>query len=125
MPKSILQALVVALCVLFAPLGQAAVVNINKADAAALTENLNGIGPKKAAAIVAYRKSNGDYKSVEELLNVKGIGEKLLKRNLADLSLSSGETQATSAVSKVEDAHEGSAEAAAVVNEQAVDSKTE
>ncbi len=58
---------------------KAARVNINTADAEALTQ-LPGIGPKTAKSIIAYRKKNGKFKKAEDLLNVKGIGEKTLKK---------------------------------------------
>ena len=51
-----------------------AVVNINTATADEL-KALPGIGPTKAQAIVDYRKENGNFKSVEDLKKVKGIGE--------------------------------------------------
>ena len=60
-------------------------VNINTADVQALADNINGIGPKKAQAIIEYRQENGPFKSVEELANVKGIGLKIIERNKADL----------------------------------------
>ena len=69
-------------------LANAAPVNINTAGVQALAENINGVGPKKAEAIVAYRKANGPFKSVEELTKVKGIGAKLIEKNKADLYLS-------------------------------------
>jgi competence protein ComEA len=53
----------------------AAVVNLNTASAAQL-ESLPGIGPKTALRIVEYREKNGSFKKIEELMNVKGIGEK-------------------------------------------------
>ncbi len=53
-------------------------VDINTADVAAL-EVLDGIGPAKAAAIVAYREKNGPFKSVDDLILVQGIGEKTLE----------------------------------------------
>lgn len=56
-------------------------VNINNANAIELAEKLAGVGASKAAAIVAYRAEHGAFQSVEELLQVKGIGEKLLERN--------------------------------------------
>jgi competence protein ComEA len=53
----------------------APVVNINTAPAEQL-ERLPGVGPKTAARIVEYRQKNGGFKKVEELMNVRGIGEK-------------------------------------------------
>src|SRR5262249_51827209 len=50
-------------------------VNINTASAADL-DALPGIGAKTAALIVEYRQKNGPFKKVEELMNVRGIGEK-------------------------------------------------
>ena len=49
-------------------------ININTATAEELTE-LSGIGESKAAAIIAYREENGDFSSIEEIMNVSGIGE--------------------------------------------------
>ncbi len=49
-------------------------VNINTADADTLT-SLNGIGEAKAAAIVAYREEHGSFQSLEEIMEVSGIGE--------------------------------------------------
>lgn len=54
-------------------------ININTASAELLTE-LNGIGEVKAAAIVEYRRAHGGFSSVDELINVKGIGEKTLEK---------------------------------------------
>ena len=66
------------------------VVNLNKADAAAMQQNLIGIGPIKAEDIVSYRKKNGKFKDISDLQNVKGIGPALLKKNKRYLSLSKG-----------------------------------
>lgn len=52
-------------------------LNLNAATAEQLDE-LKGIGPSKAKAIVEYRELHGPFRSVDDLLNVKGIGEKLL-----------------------------------------------
>jgi competence protein ComEA len=56
-----------------------ATVNINTAGADEL-KALPGIGPAKAEAIVEYRKQHGNFKSVEELKNVKGIGDGIYNR---------------------------------------------
>ncbi len=54
-------------------------VSINSADAALLS-TIPGIGPKTAEAIVAYREANGKFASIDELVKVKGIGEKKLMK---------------------------------------------
>ena len=59
----------------------AAPVNINTADAKTMAANINGIGEKKAEAIVQYRKKHGPFKSADDLTNIKGIGPKLIEKN--------------------------------------------
>lgn len=54
-------------------------VNINTATAEQLMQ-IDGIGEKTAADIVAYREEHGAFDDVEELLNIKGIGEKKLEK---------------------------------------------
>ncbi|MDD9147612.1 MULTISPECIES: helix-hairpin-helix domain-containing protein [unclassified Sporolactobacillus] len=54
-------------------------VNINTADEQGM-QDLPGIGPAKAKAIVAYRNEHGPFKTVDELTNVSGIGEKSLEK---------------------------------------------
>lgn len=56
-----------------------AAVNINKADKAELM-SIKGIGEKKAIAILDYRKKNGNFKSIDDLAKVKGLGEKSVKK---------------------------------------------
>jgi competence ComEA-like helix-hairpin-helix protein len=56
-------------------------VNVNTADAATLAAVLTGVGDSKAQAIVAYRKEHGPFKSPEQLVEVKGIGEALVAKN--------------------------------------------
>jgi len=58
-------------------------ININTASLEEL-EKLPGIGPSKAQAIIDYRTNNGPFKSIEEIKNVKGIGEKTFEK-LKDL----------------------------------------
>ncbi|MFI3137961.1 MAG: helix-hairpin-helix domain-containing protein [Methylococcaceae bacterium] len=60
-------------------------VNINTADAATIADALHGVGMVKAQEIVAYRQANGAFKSLEDLGNVKGIGDKTLTKNQADI----------------------------------------
>ncbi|MNP22347.1 ComE operon protein 1 [compost metagenome] len=61
--------------------------NLNTADATALQKNLNGIGKAKAEAIVAYREANGPFQAVDELLEIKGIGNALMERNRERLAV--------------------------------------
>lgn len=65
----------------------AAPVNINTADAPSLSAAIKGVGEKKAQAIVQYRKEHGPFKSVDELANVPGIGEKTVEKNRNNLSV--------------------------------------
>ncbi len=60
-------------------------VNINTASAEELEQNLHGVGPKKALAIIEYRKINGPFFSPEEITKVKGIGPKTLEKNQKDI----------------------------------------
>jgi comEA protein len=62
-----------------APAGKDKLVNINSADAGQLIA-LPQIGPKMAQRILDYRKSNGSFKRVQDLMKVKGIGEKLFAK---------------------------------------------
>jgi competence protein ComEA len=61
--------------------GVKANVNINTADAETLSLELKGVGPKRAEAIIAYRNQHGPFKSIEDLLKIKGIGKKMLEKN--------------------------------------------
>ncbi len=60
-------------------------VNINTADAKTISKSLNGIGMKKAQAIVAYRDQKGNFKSYQDLVKVKGIGDKTIAKNKSEI----------------------------------------
>ncbi|WNB93462.1 ComEA family DNA-binding protein [Bacillus sp. NEB1478] len=53
-------------------------ININTADAAMLQE-LSGVGPSKAESIISYREEKGPFTSIDQLLEVRGIGEKTIE----------------------------------------------
>ena len=61
-------------------------ININTADAQTLV-NLKGVGPKKADAIIAWRKANGGFKTIEQFTEVKGIGAATLEKNRKNIRL--------------------------------------
>ena len=72
-------------------------VNINTASVEQLT-TLPGVGPKLAARILEYRQKSGAFKSVQELMNVRGIGEKNLKK--IEQYLSAGEAASRGGATK-------------------------
>jgi len=65
----------------------AAPVDINTADVKTLETELVGVGLSKAQAIVDYRKSHGKFSSINDLVNVKGIGIKIIEKNKEKLVL--------------------------------------
>ena len=77
-------ALLALIMALSGPIGaqEASLVNINTASVEELTQ-LKGVGKKYAERIVAYREEKGAFKSPEEILNVRGIGNKILEKNKA------------------------------------------
>lgn len=68
-----------------------AAVNLNTATASDL-DGIKGIGPSKAKAIIDYRSKNGSFKSVEDLKNVKGFGDKSIAKLKGELTVSGGES---------------------------------
>ena len=62
-------------------------VNINTAQEAELATLLSGVGLKKAQAIVKYRDENGPFQRVEDLAQVKGIGDSLVDKNRSRIQL--------------------------------------
>lgn len=89
----------VVLCVLSMGFAVAA-VNINTATAEQL-ESLPEIGPGKARAIIEYRKAHGNFKTLEDIKNVKGIGDKTFDKLKPQLALS-GETKIEAAPAKAD-----------------------
>jgi len=65
-------------------------IDINIADAAAL-QTPPGIGETKAAAIIAHREANGPFATVDDLKNVKGVGEKTLEKLKEQITVGSSE----------------------------------
>ena len=63
-------------------------VNINTADAATLAAELNGVGPALAEAIIRDREENGRYEAPEALMRVRGIGERVIELNRANILVS-------------------------------------
>lgn len=63
-------------------------ININEASAKQIAQHLKGIGLVKAQAIVDYRRQNGGFKHIDQLLGVKGIGVKTLEVNRKKIRLS-------------------------------------
>lgn len=68
-----------------------AAVNINTASVDEL-DAVKGIGPSKAKAIVDYRSKNGQFKSVDDLKEVKGFGEKSVARLRGELTVGEATT---------------------------------
>ncbi|RUR11928.1 helix-hairpin-helix domain-containing protein [Legionella sp. km772] len=56
-------------------------IDLNKADLKILTGSFKGIGKKRAEAIIAYRDSHQGFKSIEELAEVKGLGQHFMESN--------------------------------------------
>jgi competence protein ComEA len=68
-----------------------AAVNLNTATKEEL-DSVKGIGPAKAQAIIDYRNKNGSFKSVDDLKNVKGFGDKTVAKMRSELSVSGATT---------------------------------
>ncbi len=62
-------------------------VSINSASAEDIARVMNGVGLKKAQAIVSYREEYGPFKTIDDLKQVPGMGSSLVERNLSHLTL--------------------------------------
>ena len=88
----------VVLCLASIGLATAA-VNLNTATPEQL-DAVKGIGASKAKAIVEYRNKNGNFKSVDDLKNVKGFGAKSVDKLRPELTVSGETTAPTAAPAK-------------------------
>ena len=88
--KSLVLSLLLAGSLFSADASAAEKVNINTADAATIDRVMVNIGPAKAEAIVAHRKANGAFRSIEQLALVKGVGLKTIEKNRDRLVVTGG-----------------------------------
>lgn len=91
-----IRAVLASLLLVFASLVSAEPLDINKATAEQLAEVLAGVGKSKAQAIVQDRERNGNFKSVDDLVRVKGIGKATLEKNRSKITVG-GDAQTQSA----------------------------
>ncbi len=68
-------------------------VNVNTADAETISAELQGVGISKAIAIVEYRQANGPFKSIDDLVQVKGIGARTVEINRKNILVASSGTK--------------------------------
>ena len=61
-------------------------INLNKTDAMHLVNSFKGIGKKRANAIIAYREHHGLYKSVKDLVHVKGFSQSFIDKHIVKLN---------------------------------------
>ena len=80
--------LLLALTFLFSANTFATPVNINTADAQKIADSVSGFGLKKAQAIIDYRTKNGDFKTLDDLNKVSGIGDKTIEKIKGDILFS-------------------------------------
>lgn len=86
--KQFIRIVVVGLVLALGGPALAAPVNVNTADAEAIAAALTGIGLVRAQAIVEYREAHGPFETLDDLLEVSGIGPRVLDMNRADIRLS-------------------------------------
>ncbi len=92
--RSLIALLATALFSIFA--WSAQTINVNTANAEEIAEALKGVGISKAEAIVDYRNKNGQFKHVDELVNVKGIGIRTVDINREFIQLANNTQSANS-----------------------------
>lgn len=87
MKRMLIQLALAASLTTMAVVATASPVDVNHASASKIAAALKGVGPAKARAIVAYRKSHGAFHSADELAKVKGIGSATVAHNRKDIRL--------------------------------------
>lgn len=88
-----------------------AAIDINNATQAEL-EQINGIGAKKAQAIIEYRKQHGAFKSADELEKVPGIGPATLEKIKKDITVGNPKAAAAGKTAERKQVREGAEKAA-------------
>jgi len=83
----VLQKVLPLAALVFPLLAWAGPVDVNSADAETISQELKGVGLAKAKAIVEYRQKHGPFKNADELSLVKGIGERTVDLNRADIKV--------------------------------------
>ena len=71
-------------------------VDINTASAEVLADAIHGVGIKRARAIVSYREEHGAFSSVDDLTQVRGIGEKTVEKSRERLTAGASGATGTS-----------------------------
>lgn len=56
-------------------------IDVNNASQRELTAYLKGVGKKKAQSIIDYRRKHGKFKTIQDLIKVKGISKKIVEKN--------------------------------------------
>ncbi len=93
MLRKLCLSLILGLSLLSASVFAADAININTATQAQL-EMLKGVGPSTATAIIEYREQVGNFKTVDELINVKGIGDKKLSQFAEQITIADPKKEA-------------------------------
>jgi competence protein ComEA len=93
MLKSFRNLIVTLVLVLASVAAFAAPVDINTASAEQIAEAMVGVGASKAEAIVAFRKEHGAFKTVDDLALIKGVGEKTVEKNRANVMVKPATTK--------------------------------
>ena len=83
----IIRSMMLSLALMMSAVAWAGPVNINIADASTLAASIQGVGEKRAQAIVKYREEHGPFKTVDSLAQVNGIGAAIVEKNRDNLTV--------------------------------------